>query len=173
MQRILSEKFVSHIQNNADTIVRQWIDRLKSDPTTVAFAESDLRKFELRAQELLKHLGDWINYDKDKTEVGKRYAQEGQGLFKMNIPLCEGLRAIILLKRTLWLFVMYDNPLDTAIELNQLRELNDRTALFFDRAEYYFIRGFMEEMNRKMKNIWNLKDEDTDKIFFGRSFYKR
>jgi hypothetical protein len=173
MEKILSEKFVSHIQNNADTIVRRWIDRLKSDPTTVAFAESDLKKFEFRAQELLVHLGEWINYDKNKTDVGRRYAEEGMGLFKMGIPLCEGIRAIILLKRTLWMFVMFDNPLDTAIELNQLREVTDRATLFFDRAEYYFMRGFLEEMNRKIKEVWNLTDEDTEKIFFGRSFYKR
>jgi hypothetical protein len=68
---------------------------------------------------------------------------------------------------------MYEIPLDTTIELSQMRELNDRLTLFFDRAEYYFIRGYMEEMNRNMKDIWHLKDEDTDRIFFGRSFYKR
>ena len=91
----------------------------------------------------------------------------------MGIPLCEGIRGLILLKRTIWLFAMYAMPLDTVIELNELRELNDRMALFFDRAEYYFIRGFMEEMNRKMQQIWKLTDGDTDKVFFGRSFYVR
>ena len=173
MKRIFSEKLVECIQNSAGAIVGQWIDHLKSDPTTVAFAESDLKRFEIRALELLEHLGEWINYDKDKTDVGRRYAQEGIGLFKMGIPLCEGIRGLILLKRTIWLFVMYDMPLDTVTELNHLRELNDRMALFFDRAEYYFIRGFMEEMNRKMQQIWNLTDDDTAKVFFGRSFYKR
>lgn len=173
MQRIFSEKMVACIQNRAGAIVEQWIDRLKSDPTTVAFADADLKKFKIRALELLTHLGEWIHYDKDKTDVGRRYAQEGMGLFKMGIPLCEGMRGLILLKRTIWLFVMYELPLDTVIELNELRELNDRMTLFFDRAEYYFIRGYCEEMNRKMKQAWNLDDAETDKIFFGRSFYKR
>jgi hypothetical protein len=172
MKRIFSEKLVACIQNSADAIVRQWIEHLKSDPTTVAFAESDLKRFEIRALELLAHLGEWINYDKDKVDVGRRYAQEGIGLFKLGIPLCEGIRGLILLKRTIWLFVMYEMPLDTVIELNELRELNDRMSLFFDRAEYYFIRGFMEEMNRKMQQIWELADEETDRVFFGRSFYK-
>ena len=44
-------------------------------------------------------------------------------------------------------------------------------ALFFDRAEYYFIRGFIEEMNRTMQQTWKLTDDDTGKVFFGRSFY--
>ena len=173
MKRIFFDRLVLCIQNSAEDIVRQWIEHLKSDPTTVTFAESDLKKFEIRALELLAHLGEWINYDKDKTDVGRRYAQEGIGLFKTGIPLCEGIRGLILLKRTIWLFAMYAMPLDTVIELNELRELNDRMALFFDRAEYYFIRGFMEEMNRKMQQIWELTDDDTDKVFFGRSFYVR
>lgn len=172
MKRIFSEKLVASIQNNSADIVRQWIDHLKSDPTMVAFAETDLKKFEIRALELLAHLGEWINYDKDKDDVGRRYAQEGIGLFKLGIPLCEGIRGLILLKRAIWLFVMYEMPLDTVIQLNELRELNDRMSLFFDRAEYYFIRGFMEEMNRKMQQIWNLTDNDTEKVYFGRSFYK-
>ena len=78
------------------------------------------------------------------------HAQEGIGLFKLGIPLCEGIRGLILLKRTIWLYMMYEMPLDTVIELNELRELNDRMSLFFDRAEYYFIRGFMEEMSREL-----------------------
>ena len=172
MQRIFFERLVACIQNSGEDIVRQWIEHLKSDPATVTFAESDLKKFEIRALELLAHLGEWINYDKGKTDVGRRYAQEGIGLFKMGIPLCEGIRGLILLKRAIWLFAMYELPLDTVIELNQLRELNDRMSLFFDRAEYYFIRGFMEEMNRKMQQTWKLTDDDTEKVFFGRSFYK-
>ena len=172
MKRIFFERLVECIQNSGEDIVRQWIEHLKSDPATVTFAESDLKRFEIRALELLEHLGEWINYDKDKTDVGRRYAQEGIGLFKMGIPLCEGIRGLILLKRAIWLFAMYEMPLDTVIELNQLRELNDRMSLFFDRAEYYFIRGFMEEMSRKMQQTWKLTDDDTEKVFFGRSFYK-
>jgi hypothetical protein len=164
---------VSLIQNNAGRIVRQWTDRLQSDPTTETFSEVDLRKFEFRALEMLSQVGQWVGYETDKCDVGKRYAAEGIGLFKMGIPLCEGIRAIILLKRTIWLYVVYDNMLDTVIELTQLRELNDRLTLFFDRAEYYFIRGYTEEMNRRMKEIWRLGDSETDKIFFGRSFYCR
>ncbi|MBN2109026.1 MAG: hypothetical protein JW832_16490 [Deltaproteobacteria bacterium] len=173
MKRIFFDRLVACIQNSSEAIVRQWIDHLKSDPTTATFAESDLKRFEIRALELLVNLDEWINYDKDKTDVGRRYAQEGIGLFKMGIPLCEGIRGLILLKRTIWLYLMYEMPLDTVIELNELRELNDRMSLFFDRAEYYFMRGFMEEMSRKMQQIWKLSDDDTDKVFFGRSFYKR
>jgi hypothetical protein len=173
MHGILSDKLISCIQQNTETIVRQWLDRLKSDPTTVTFSEADLEKFSIRARDLLLHLEKWAGYDADKQDIGRHYAREGIGFFKMGIPLCEGIRALILLKRTIWLDVLSGLPLDTTIELSQLRELNDRLTLFFDRAEYYFIRGYNEEMDRKMKESWHLTDEDTDRIFFGRSFYRK
>jgi len=101
-----------------------------------------------------------------KEDVGKRYAAEGMELFRMRIPLCEVIRSMYLLRRTLWLFVVNESDFDSALQLHQMRELNDRVILFFDRAEYYVIRGYMEEMNRKIKELWNLKQEDTEKIFF-------
>ncbi len=91
----------------------------------------------------------------------------------MDIPLCEGIRALTLLKRALWLFVVYESAFESALELNQMRELNDRVVLFFDRAEYYFIRGYIEEMNKSIKERWNLSDNDTELIFFKKSFYNK
>ena len=103
--------------------------------------------------------------------MGRKYAVEGAGLFKMQIPLCEGIRSLTLLKRILWLFVLDESAIESALELNQMRELNDRIVLFFDRAEYYFIRGYMEAMNRRMKYLWDLTENETKQIFFEKSFY--
>jgi len=91
----------------------------------------------------------------------------------MKIPLCEIIRAMYVLRRTLWLFVQNESAFDSAFQLHQMREMSDRVILFFDRAEYYVIRGYMEELNRNMKELWSLTSEDTDKIFFERSFYKQ
>ncbi len=120
---------------------------------------------------ILKEIGHWVSYDTPKEDVGRKYAQEGKGFFRMGIPLCEGIRALVLLKRSLWLFVAYESNFESALELNQMRELNDGVILFFDRAQFYFIRGYLEEMNNKMKECWNLTDENTRNVFFDKSFY--
>ncbi|MEI6125208.1 MAG: hypothetical protein WCQ99_01510 [Pseudomonadota bacterium] len=173
MVRLLSEKLVSLIQKNTDHIVELWTNRLKNDPTTPAFATCELLNFEAKAKMLLSNLGEWVGYDIDKVDVGRKYAQEGIGLFRMRIPLCEGINALIMLKRMLWTFVMAESSFDSVIEQHQIRELNERVTLFFDRAEYYFIRGYLEEMNLKMKELWLLSDEDTERIFFKNSFYNK
>jgi len=171
MEHLISDKLVRFIEENSDTILERWQDRLKSDPATSSFTEIDLHRFSLKAQMVMEELGKWVGYDTPKEDVGRKYAAEGGGLFKMKIPLCEGIRALTLLKRTLWLFVVYESSFETALELNQMRELNDRVVLFFDRAEYYFIRGYMEAMNSKIKETWNLSDNNTEIIFFKKSFY--
>jgi len=173
MEHLISDKLVRLIEKNSNIILERWLKRLKADPTTTSFSENDLKKFSIKARMVMEELGKWVGYTTPKEDVGRKYAEEGQGLFKMQIPLCEGIRALTLLKRTLWLFVVYESAFESALELNQMRELNDRIVLFFDRAEYYFIRGYMEAMNKSIKKLWNLSDNDTEMIFFKKSFYHK
>ncbi len=168
---MISDKLVDLVVKNSDAIIERWIKRLKEDPATAALSEKDLNKFTLKANQVLHELGQWVSYETPKENVGREYALEGMGLFRLGIPLCEGVQALVLLKRMLWLFVMYESNFESALELNQMRELNDRVSLFFDRAIYYFIRGYTEEMNRRMKELWKLTDNDTENIFFKNSFY--
>ena len=173
MLRLISDKLVKLVEANSDIILQRWVERLKSDETTTSFNAADLEKFQNRARTALRELGQWVGYETPKENIGRKYVEEGRGLFRMHIPLCEGVRALVLLKRALWLFVEYESAFDSAVELNQMRELNDRVLLFFDRAIYYFIRGYMEEMNHEMKLLWNLTEQDTRQIFFDKSFYGR
>jgi hypothetical protein len=170
---LISDRLVALVEKHSEEIVKRWVKRLLIDPTTSSFSKYNADYIEKTAHEILKNLSQWVSYDTTKEEVGKRYAQEGMDLFKMSIPLCEVLRALYTLRRTLWLFVENESAYDSAFQLIQMRELNDRVILFFDRAEFYVIRGYMEELNRKMKELWKLTTEDTDRVFFERSFYNR
>jgi hypothetical protein len=169
---LISDKLVDLVEKNHDIIIKRWIDRLKIDPTTTSYQKNTEYLGE-KATNILKQLRRWVSYDTTKEEVGKMYAGDGIELFQMQVPLCEVIRAMYLLRRILWLYVENESAFDSAFQLQQMKELSDRVILFFDRAEYYVVRGYMEEMNRKMKELWNLKQEDTDKIFFFTSFYKQ
>jgi hypothetical protein len=166
MQGLISDKLVALIEKNADKIIRRWTERLSSDPATPSFSSDALDRFDTKAHMVMQELGEWISYDKPQEDIIRHYAQEGSGLFRLGIPLCEGARALILLKRTLWLFVLESSLFESAMELNQMRELNDRVALFFDRAQYNFIMGYMGEMEKRAKELLNLGDADAEKIFF-------
>ena len=173
MVQLISDKLVNLVETHADVIVRRWTNKLLADSTTSSFSKRNLEYVEKKANGVLKHLREWISYETTKDEIGKRYAEEGMDLFKMGIPLCEAHRAMIVLRRTLWLFVVNESMFDSAFELHQMRELNDRVVLFFDRAEYYLLRGYTEAMNERIKELWNINDRDTEKIFFQKSFYEK
>ncbi len=173
MVHLISDKLVQLVETHADIIVKRWINKLLSDPTTSSFSQRNIEYVEGKARSILKHLRDWVSYETTKEEVGRRYADEGIDLFKMGIPLCETHRAMFVLRRTLWLFVVNESMFDSAFELHQMRELNDRVILFFDRAEYYLLRGYTDMMHTKMKELWSLTEDDTEKIFFHKSFYKK
>lgn len=170
--RLISDKLVELVEKHSDIIIKRWIERLKIDPTTASY-QKNIEYLGVKAHRILKQLGRWVSYDTTKEDIGKKYADDGIELFRMQVPLCEAIRAMYLLRRTLWLDVETESVFDSALQLHQMRELSDRVILFFDRAEYYLIRGYMEEMNRRIKELWGLKQEDTEKIFFVNSFYKQ
>jgi hypothetical protein len=166
MKGLISDKLVTLIENNADIIIKRWIERLGADPSTPSFSPEALSKSTAKAHMVIKELGEWIGYDKPKEEITRHYSQEGIGLFRMGIPLSEGVRALILLRRTTWLFILDSNLFESAMEMHQTRELNDRASLFFDRAGLNFIDGYMEEMRRRAKELWNVSEADLGKLFF-------
>ncbi|HOO70320.1 MAG TPA: histidine kinase N-terminal domain-containing protein [Spirochaetota bacterium] len=173
MVHLISDKLVELVENHSKEIIKRWSTRLLTDPTTSSFSKSHIDYAENKAKHILENLGQWISYDTTKEEIGKRYAQEGIDMFKMQVPLCEVIRAMFTLRRIVWLFVQDESSFDTTFQLHQMKELSDRIILFFDRAEYYTIRGYTEEMNRKIKQEWKLNPEETNKVFFNTSFYNQ
>jgi hypothetical protein len=169
---LISDKLVELVEKHSNEITKRWIEHLKIDPTTASY-KKNIEYLGDKAKRILDQLGRWVSYDTPKEEIGKRYAEDGMELFRMQVPLCEAIRAMYLLRRTLWLHVETESVINSALQLHQMKELNDRVILFFDRAQYYLTRGYMEEMNRKIKELWALKQEDTEKIFFSHSFYKQ
>ncbi len=173
MINLISNKLVEFVEKHSDVIIKDWVNRLTSGKAESTFTADNISFVRKKAEYILNNLNKWISYDTTKQEIGKRFAQEGRELFNRSIPLCEVFRSFILLRRVLWLLVVNESGFDSAYKLHQMRELNDRVILFFDRAYYYVTRGYMEEMNQKMKELWNLTKEDTEKVLFNESFYNR
>jgi hypothetical protein len=168
---LLSAKLAQMIESHSEHIVKRWIDEVGNDLTVSAFREKEMDLVKGRIANVILHLSEWISYDTTKDEIGRRYAAEGREYFRNEVPLCETIRAYILLKKTMWSFAFNESAIDSAYELYQMNELNERFIIFFDQAIYYITRGYMEEMNEKMKELWKIRDEDTEEVFFKRSFY--
>jgi hypothetical protein len=173
MVNLISEQFVKLIEEYSHSIVKRWSVRLMSDPLTSSFTQKNIQYLEEKAVNVLGSIGKWISFESSKDEIGKRYAQEGMDLFKLGVPLCEVYRAFYVGRQVVLQFVENESIFDSALQLHKMRELDNRVTLFFDRAVYYIIRGYMEEMNRKLNEVCDLPVADAEKVFFNKSFYNK
>ena len=172
MKHLISNKLVEFVEKNSDVIIKEWLNKISNNEIS-NFTKENIDFVRARAEYILNNLNQWVSYDTPKEEIGRKYADEGKEFFRRGVPLCEVFRSAVLLRRILWLFVVNESGFDSAFQLHQMSELNDRVILFFDRAHYFITRGYMEEMNRKMQELWKLTDEDTEKVLFQNSYYKK
>ncbi len=147
---MISEKLVSLIEDNADTLTKNWIGDVRHNPTTPTYQTFPEDKLYQRAHFIYSQLGHWISRETSKGEVRNYYVKLGEERFNEGFALYEVVSAIILLKRHLWLHILSDGQLSTAFELYQSLELNNRVVLFFDRAVYYAIIGYEEAVRKRV-----------------------
>jgi hypothetical protein len=171
MTNLISDRLVELVEKHADLILKRWAMGLMADPTTSSFTGEHLKYMTGKARQVMENLDQWISFDTSKEDIGRLYAVEGKEYFGMGIPLCEIHRALVVLRKTLWIFVMQESAFDSVFQLYQMKELNDRIILFFDRAEYYTIRGYVESMYQKLKEDPSCSRDSLDAVFFRKSFY--
>ena len=105
------------------------------------------------------------NVDKKTSveDIADKYVRLGVRCCEERISFSEMVRAFILLKRHIWLFFQESNFAGQPFDVRSIVALNNRTALFFDRAIYYFLVGYEQAES----------DERTELETFYRSFLDR
>lgn len=73
--------------------------------------------------------------------VADRYIQLGIQCCLDGVSFSEMVRALVLLKRHIWIFFQESNFAGQPFDVRSIVALNNRTTLFFDRATYYFLKG--------------------------------
>ena len=138
----ISHKLVSLIESNADKITKAWLREVKERKETPTYARHDEERLYHRAFRVYRHLGEWISRERSKEDVADHYLKLGQRRREQGFALSEVVAALIIARRMLWVHVLTDAFLDTALDLNQALELSNRVVLFFDRATYYVSLGY-------------------------------
>lgn len=141
----LSKKLIDLIEKNADMLTRSWLHDVKQHGDTLTYHRCDEKKLYDRAFAVYSHIGKWVSRETTKEDVAKYYKALGKERREEGFELAEVVYALILTKRHLWLKVLSSGMLDTALDMHQALELNNRVVLFFDRAIFYTVQGFQEE----------------------------
>ncbi|MGA8831424.1 MAG: hypothetical protein ACLQT6_11230 [Desulfomonilaceae bacterium] len=143
-----------------------------------AFMEDTFHKREILShyqlgREMLEELSDAVlsefttNIDKKTTveTIADRYVQLGIRCCEDGLSYSEMVRVFILLKRHIWLFFQESNFAGQPFDVRSIVALNNRTALFFDRAMYYFLVGFEQTQSEIESEL-----DDMYKVFVDRLY---
>jgi hypothetical protein len=140
----VSRKLIDLIEHNAADLTESWLAEVRKDSGLATYHGFDNAMLYDRAYRVYSQLEKWISFESTKEQIAADYTALGAERRREGFALSEVVRALILIRRTLWRKIMEEGFLDTAFDLYQAFELNHRVTLFFDRATYYTVRGYEE-----------------------------
>lgn len=147
-KNILLNRFVQLIEKNSQTITNYFLNDLLKNPDTPAYRSMDPERLYEASDMIYRDLSQWISKDFDKSKIRERYMRIGRERFDAAIPLSQVMKALVLQKRHLWIFVM-DKLYDDKTAYLEAMELNNRVALYFDRAIFYVLKAYEEILYKR------------------------
>jgi len=142
MPELICKRLVDLIERNADRLTRAWLADVKRRPETPTYHGYPDDVLYRRVYEVYQNLGKWVCRETTVGEIARVYTALGHQRYEEGFAPSEVLEALILTRRHLWLLVLQEGFLETALDLQQALDLNARAVLFFDRAMYYTALGF-------------------------------
>lgn len=130
--------------------IEKFHEQIKENFLDDAFEKRELLSQYQIGRQVLDDLAEKIcseftkNIDRKTTvqEIADEYVQLGLRCSEQGLSYSEIVRAFILLKRHIWLFFQESDFAGQRYDVRSIVALNNRTALFFDRAIYYFLVGY-------------------------------
>jgi len=140
--QFLSEKLVRVIERNAEELTNNWLRDVQKHFSTPTYHTYDAEKLYQRAFLVYSQLGKWISRETTKEEIASHYTAVGMERRREGFALSEVIQALIITRRHVWIKILSEGILDTALDMHKALELNNRVILFFDRAIYYTALGY-------------------------------
>ena len=137
-----SKNLVGIIEKNAELLSKSWLNDVQKHEDTPTYHTFDEKELYIRAFRVYSHLGDWISRTKTKEDIARYYIALGDERRREGFGLSEVIKALIMIRRHMWVKVISEGYLDTVLDFSQAINLYNRVLVFFDRATYYTIVGY-------------------------------
>ena len=138
----MSDKLVELIEKNAKQLSINWRSDVRKHPNTPTYHTYNEKELYKRAFDVYSRLSKWISRETSKEEISEHYIALGLQRRKEGFALSEVIQALIITRRHIWLKVLSEGFLDTALDMYKALELNNRVILFYDRAIHYTALGY-------------------------------
>lgn len=149
-KNILLNRFVKLIEENHEELTEIFMNDLLKHPETDAYRNSDRDEIYRFSDLVYKDLSVWISREFPKEKIEERYGKMGRERFEAGIPVEQVLKALVLQRRHIWLFVM-NKMYDEMTDYMEALELNNRVTLYFDRAMVAMVKGYMKMVNPQLR----------------------
>ena len=143
---MIYSRLIKLIEDNADELTNRVCKDLLTREETKSYRTLTQDLLRDRIYDVYSRLDSWLNKKMQTGEVQQYYSDMGKKRFREGIPLHEVIMALMIIKRHLWLYVRENQFFDSTYECYQALELNKKVVLFFDRAIFFTIVGYEEEL---------------------------
>jgi hypothetical protein len=152
--------------------IEKFHEQIKEQFLEDAFNKRELLSQYQMGKEMLEELADSIgreftrNIDRKTSvdEIADRYVRLGIRCYEDGVSYSEMVRVFILLKRHIWLFFQESDFAGQPYDVRSIVALNNRTALFFDRAIYYFLVGYEQSAAEDRTELEELYDSFLERL---------
>jgi len=139
---MVANRLVQLIEAHSDELAASLVERLRHSSRTVSFLKIPEDSLRQAADDLYRHLGDWLN-NKTETDIEYRFVQVGTMRAEQRIPLSDFVWAMIITKESIWRFLQMQS-VERVFDLYGELELIHLIDQFFDRALYYATLGYSQ-----------------------------
>jgi len=147
---MFSYRLVRLIESHADALAEGLEERVQNNTQVTHFRDIPAHELRERVYEIYRHLGEWL-LGKNELDIEHRYREIGARRARQRVPASEVIQAIVLTKENLWEFLKSEAVMDRAVEIMGELELLQMLEMFFDRAIYYAVVGYEEELTRERR----------------------
>lgn len=138
----VSQKLVRLIETSAEEMSRSYTREIQAMIEAPSYRTFDEREVHDRGHRVFSQFGRWISNEITEKDMENYWTDLGRQRRAEDFSMSEIMIAICLIRRDVWQKIRNEGLLDTAEDLYEAMELYGRIVNFFERAQYYTVRGF-------------------------------
>lgn len=142
-ESLLSDTLVSLVGKHARQIAEEWLGDVTTHATTPSYARADRRLLMEHAVTALSQFSRWLSGNEDSAEVATFYRNLGAERRRLGFELPEVISSLSLLRRRIRIHAARQGVWKGAMDAYRAVELVQRVVLFFDKATYHTVQGYL------------------------------
>lgn len=144
---MLSLRLVRLIERHSEELALGLTQQVRDSERTSDFKRIPRDELRLAAVEVYRNLEEWL-LQKKEDDIGKRFRMIAARRAAQEVRLCQLVWVLVISRNHLWHFLQRESFVDNIFELFGELEVQQMLNQFFDRAIYYSILGYEEEIGR-------------------------